>query len=169
MEDKIAPIYKPVGLSSYDLIRKFKKDNDYSGKIGHAGTLDPFAAGLVLLLLGKATKKFNEINKWDKTYLAGLRLGAVSNTGDPEGQIKQISDKKPTLDQIKKSFKSFIGQINQKVPAYSAAKHQGSPLYKLARQGKKIEKSKMVEIKDIKLISYKYPLLSLEITCSSGT
>ncbi len=168
-ESKIIAAYKPVGLSSYDLIRQFKKDNNFSGKIGHAGTLDPFACGLVLFLFGAATKKFAEINTWDKTYLAGLRLGAVSTTGDPEGNIKDLSSQKPLKKQIEQILASFIGATEQKVPAYSAAKHQGTPLYKLARQGKIIEKSKTIEIKKIDFLAYRYPFLTIKVVCSSGT
>lgn len=180
--DKILPVYKLVGYSSYDLIRDFKRQNNFKGKIGHAGTLDPFACGLVLLLLGDATKKFDEIKKWDKTYLAGLRLGATSTTGDPAGEITpfmegakllpRISGRSstPSITQIKDILKSFIGEIEQEVPAYSAAKHKGQPLYKLARKGIKVApKTKQIEIKNIELVIYKYPLLTIRVNSSGGT
>ena len=171
--DKIIPTYKPVGLSSFDLIRRYKRENDFKGKIGHGGTLDPFACGLVLLLLGKATKEFDEIKKWDKTYLAGLRLGATSTTGDPSGEVAvtlESKNSKTTKAQIEKVIKGIIGEIDQQIPAYSAAKQDGTPFYKLARQGKKTpERSKKVNIKSIELVTYKYPFLTLRVTASGGT
>lgn len=167
--DKILPVFKPIGFSTFDLLRIFKRETGFSGKLGHAGTLDPFACGVVLLLLGSATKRFEEIKKQEKLYLAGLKLGAESSTGDPEGTIRFISSKKPAQTEIKKVLKDFVGEIQQKVPAFSAAKFKGVPLYKLARKGKKIQKTKKVKIRKIELLSYKYPLLSLRIFCSGGT
>ncbi len=168
--DKILAVFKPVGFSSYDLIRVFKKQTSFKGKIGHAGTLDPFAQGVVLLLLGKATKQFDEIKTWPKTYLAGLRLGASSTTGDPAGEIvSQSNPAKPLKNEVENVLKGFVGETVQQVPAFSAAKHQGQPLYKLARKGKFIEKSKKVVIDKIDLIVYKYPLLTIRVKCSGGT
>lgn len=167
--DKILACIKPVGISTYDVIREYKRKTGFKGKIGHAGTLDPFATGVVLLLLGKETKRFDEIRAWEKLYLAGVRLGATSTTGDPEGEIKTISPKNPTKREIKKSIKMFVGETEQKVPAFSAAKHKGVPLYKLARKGKTVEKSKKVRISKIKLVDYKYPVLTIRVTCFGGT
>lgn len=167
--DKILPVIKPEGISTYDVIREYKRKTGFKGKIGHAGTLDPFATGVVLLLLGKETKRFNEIKAWEKLYLAGVRLGATSTTGDPEGEIKTISPKKPTKKEIKKAIKMFVGETEQKVPAFSAAKHKGVPLYKLARQGKTVEKSKKVKIRKIKFVDYNYPVLTIRVACSGGT
>ncbi len=170
MTDKILPVFKPPGFSTYDLIRIFKKSTNFKEKIGHGGTLDPFASGLVLLLLGKATKKFEEIKKWKKVYLAGLRLGAKSSTGDIEGQIKIVREK-PNFkkDDVEKVLKEFEGEIEQRVPLYSAAKFKGKPLYLLAKEGKKIKKKKKVKIFKIELICFKWPFLTIRITCSGGT
>jgi len=167
--DKILPVIKPVGFSTYDVIREYKRKTGFKGKLGHGGTLDPFATGVVLLLLGKSTKRFDEIRGWEKVYLAGVKLGAVSTTGDPEGEITPVSPKQPTKREIKKAIKVFIGETEQKVPAFSAAKHKGVPLYKLARQGKTVEKSKKVKIRKIKFVSYKYPVLNIRVACSGGT
>ena len=167
--DKILPVIKPEGISTYDVIREYKRKTGFKGKIGHAGTLDPFATGVVLLLLGKETKRFDEIRAWEKVYLAGVRLGATSTTGDPEGEITPVSPKHPTKREIKKAIKMFVGETEQKVPAFSAAKHKGVPLYKLARQGKTVEKSKKVKISKIKFVDYKYPALDIRVTCSGGT
>jgi len=167
--DKILPVIKPVGFSTYDVIREYKRKTGFKGKLGHGGTLDPFATGVVLLLLGKSTKRFDEIRGWEKVYLAGVKLGAVSTTGDPEGEIIPVSPKQPTKREIKKVIKMFIGETEQKVPAFSAAKHKGVPLYKLARNGRTVEKSKKVSISKIKLVDYSYPKLTIRVACAGGT
>lgn len=167
---KIIPVNKPVGFSTYDLIRVFRKETGFKGKIGHGGTLDPFACGVVLLLLAKATKQFKEIKKWPKVYLAGIRLGATSTTQDIEGKIKILAKTtRPNLRKIKTVLEEFEGEINQKVPMYSAAKYQGQSLYKLARQGKKIEKTKKVKIDKLDFVFYKWPLVTIRATVSGGT
>lgn len=169
--DGILPVNKPTGISSYDVIRAFKKESGYRGKIGHGGTLDPFAGGILLLLLGKATKRFDEVQKWQKTYAATSFLGECSDTLDKLGEIiKQKNSKKPTLDEIEKYIPKYIGDIEQDVPAYSAAKHKGQPLYKLAREGKEIpEKKKWVKVYDFTILEYEYPRLIFSSTVSSGT
>jgi len=167
--DKILPVIKSAGMSTYDVIREYKRKTGFTGKIGHGGTLDPFAEGVVLLLLGKATKQFEEIRKWEKVYLAGIQLGSVSTTGDPEGEISPVFSKKPTKKEIKQVIKKFIGETEQRVPAFSAAKHKGVPLYKLARQGKIVEKSKKVNIRKIEFVKYEYPQLVIRVSCAGGT
>lgn len=170
MIDKIIPVFKPPGFSTYDLIRIFKKKTGFEGKIGHGGTLDPFAIGLVLLLLGEATKKFEEIKKWEKVYLAGLRLGAFSSTGDIEGKINILREKLDLRkEKIEKVLKSFEGEIEQKVPLFSAVKFKGKPLYVLAKKGEKIPlKKKKVKIFKIELICFKWPFLTIRVFCSGG-
>ncbi len=176
--NKILPVFKPVGFSTFDLIRKFKKETGFSGKIGHAGTLDPFACGVVLLLLGPATRKFEEIKKWQKVYLGGLRLGLVSSTGDPEGDFKGAlfyGTKKdegvwqPNKGEITNALKDFVGEISQKVPLFSAAKYKGVPFYKLAKRGKAVQRFRKVKIEKVELLYYRYPLLTLRVFCQGGT
>lgn len=169
--DGILPINKPTGITSYDVIRAFKKESGYDDKIGHAGTLDPFAGGALLLLLGKATKKFKEIQKWEKTYVAKAVLGKSSDTLDKTGKIvEQEKFEEPSLEKIEKVLPKYLGKIEQKVPAYSAAKSGGVPLYKLARRGKEIpEKKKLVEIKKLEIINYEFPYLTFSASVSSGT
>ncbi|MGB9719988.1 MAG: tRNA pseudouridine(55) synthase TruB [bacterium] len=169
--DKIIPVYKPVGPATFDLIRIFKKKTNFKGKIGHGGSLDPFACGLVLLLLGKTTERFEEIRTWEKVYTAGIRLGAKSTTGDVTGEIS--IDRSQDLTKIRRRLIEnilgmFIGETEQKVPAYSAAKFQGIPLYKLALQGVKVEKTKKVRIFNIELIDLKIPIMTIKITCAGG-
>ncbi|MEO0184217.1 MAG: tRNA pseudouridine(55) synthase TruB [candidate division WOR-3 bacterium] len=167
----IIPVYKPVGPATFDIIRIFRKKTNFKGKIGHGGSLDPFACGVVLLLLGKTTEKFEEIRTWAKVYTAGIRLGAKSTTGDVTGEIsidksqELVKIRRPLVEDI---LKIFIGETEQKVPSYSAAKYQGTPLYKLARQGVKVEKTKKVKIFNIELIDLKIPIIAIKITCAGG-
>lgn len=173
----ILPVNKPTGISSYDVIRAFKKAQNLpsrkvtASKVGHGGTLDPFAGGVLLLLLGKATKRFDEVQKWQKTYVATSFLGECSDTLDKLGKTtKQKDSKRPTLNEIEKYIPKYIGNIEQAVPSYSAAKHKGQPLYKLAREGKEMpKKKKWVEIYDLKILKYEYPRLIFSSTVSSGT
>src|SRR5512137_1723679 len=90
--DEVVPVIKPVGFSTYDLVRVFKRETRFKGKIGHGGTLDPFATGVALLLLGKATSRFEAIRAWTKTYLACVRLGAASSTQDITGTITPVPE-----------------------------------------------------------------------------
>lgn len=165
--DEIIPVNKPVGFSSYDIIRLYKKNFRFQGKIGHAGTLDPFACGLLLLLLGNATKKFDLIQGWKKVYLAGIRLGATSDTGDPEGNIQIRPVVNPLdLSDIKLTLQKYKGEIVQQIPMQSAAKYRGKPLYKLKN---KIRKKKKVKIYSWDIVTYKFPLLTVRVSCGSGT
>ncbi|MCX7995873.1 MAG: tRNA pseudouridine(55) synthase TruB [candidate division WOR-3 bacterium] len=169
--NRIIPVYKPVGPSTFDLVRLFKKNTLFKGKIGHGGTLDPFACGVVLLLLGDATKKFEEIKTWEKVYTGGIILGAESDTGDITGRIRVLDSGKlviPNLNAVKEALEKFKGVIEQEVPSYSAAKFQGMPLYKLARKGISITKHKQVEIYNIELIHYKYPTMTIRVICKGG-
>jgi tRNA pseudouridine55 synthase len=170
--DQIVPVMKPIGFSTYDLVRVFKREAEFKDKIGHGGTLDPFATGVALLLLGKATARFEEIRSWTKVYLAGIRLGATSSTQDITGSITQISSadfSKMEKKDIEQALAGFVGKFEQKVPPYSAAKHKGVPMYKLARQGIEIpEKSKTVEIFSIELIYFRPPILTCRVFCAGG-
>lgn len=139
-------------------------------RVGHSGTLDPFATGLLILLIGKYTKKSDEFLKLDKTYEASLKLGNTSTTGDPEGDTTPVSDRQPSRDEITSALNTFIGQINQTPPIFSAIKIDGQRAYKLARAGKTpVMEPRKVEIYDIKLLSYDYPELKIETKVSSGT
>jgi tRNA pseudouridine55 synthase len=140
-------------------------------KVGHTGTLDPFATGLLILLAGKATKKAPELSKKDKVYEATLRLGAVSTTGDPEGEIT-INDEAPafTLDEIDVVARQFVGEIEQTPPAFSAIKINGQRAYRLARAGKEVEMPKRkVQIFSLEVLDYQAPYLKIRTHVSSGT
>ena len=157
-------------MSTYDIIRWFKKETGFKGKVGHGGTLDVFASGVVLLLLDQATKRFADIQKLEKTYLAGVRLGVESTTLDVEGDFsREAINKDLAVSDIKAGLEKFKGEFLQSVPAYSAAKHHGKPLYELARKGIEVDKNKLVTIYSLDIVSFKSPLITLKIGCSSGT
>lgn len=166
----VLPVYKPVSMSSFDVIRIFKRHVDLTQKVGHAGTLDVFASGVVLLLLGDMTNEFVGFQDMDKEYLASIRLGYFSNTLDIEGTlVEQLGITSPKLTDIKDRCQEFTGTFSQAVPFFSAAKHEGKRLYKLAQEGKLITKFKEVTVSDIYIEQYKYPLITLRVTCGSGT
>lgn len=173
---------KPVGWTSFDVCAKIRgqikaqyrarddKPTKRQLKVGHAGTLDPFASGLLVVLLGDATKKADEFLKLDKVYRATIRLGQTSSTGDPEGELTVVDERRPSRDEIVQVLQKFIGQITQTPPSYSAIKINGQRAYKLARAGQTVEMpSRQVEIFSIELIDYSYPDLTIEAHVASGT
>lgn len=174
-EDKIILIDKPAGISSFGVVAKIrgklKAEFGHKIKVGHTGTLDPFATGLLILLTGKMTKKSNEFLKLDKVYDATLRLGYTSTTGDPEGEISEKNTFfMPTKSDIESAAASFLGPIVQTPPKFSAIKINGQRAYKLAREGKDFEiPSREVTIYSIEILSYVYPELKIRVHCSSGT
>lgn len=175
--DGILPVYKPAGITSYDCIRRLKRELPKGTKIGHAGTLDPFAEGVLLILLGSATRRFDEIRGWHKTYLAGARLGYYSDTLDVTGTIAIKPSGRSTnlsIDLIQKVAERFEGQIEQTIPAYSAAKVAGRPRYLYARQGEEVPaKSKVVRVDSVRVQSYQSSKrggkVEMRIVCGSGT
>ncbi|MBI5906520.1 tRNA pseudouridine(55) synthase TruB [Candidatus Saccharibacteria bacterium] len=139
-------------------------------KVGHTGTLDPFATGLLILVVGSYTKRAAEFSKLDKTYEAEVVLGSVSTTGDPEGEITKKSDKKPSEEEVMAVLEQFKGKYMQMPPSYSAKKINGQRAYKLAREGKEVKLEPVeVEIYDITDVVYDFPRLSFTVSVSSGT
>lgn len=172
--DGILLVDKPEGWTSHDAVAKvrsiIKAGTGQKIKVGHTGTLDPFATGLLVLVLGKYTKKAAEFSKLDKTYEAELMLGSVSSTADREGEISKYGAHKPPEAEVKDVLSTFLGQIKQTPPIYSAIKIGGQRAYKLARAGKTAEiEPRTVMIHDISNIKYKYPRLSFTTSVSSGT
>lgn len=176
--NEILLIDKPAGWTSFDVVAKIRglvgKREGRKIKVGHTGTLDPFATGLLIVLLGEATKKQAEFMKLDKEYEATLRLDATSSTGDPEGEIEEsqiLNSKIPNKSQIENILKEkFIGRIEQTPPAFSAIKVNGQRAYTLARKGEKVElKPRQITIYDIKIENYNWPELKITVHCSSGT
>ena len=140
-------------------------------KVGHTGTLDPFATGLLILLVGKATKRSNEFLKLDKEYEAEIMLGKTSTTGDPEGEIKNVFNGPAVPEEdVKKVVQSFVGEISQKVPAFSAVKINGRRAYEMARKGIEVETpTRKVTIYSIEILDYSWPVLKIRTKVSSGT
>lgn len=166
-------IDKPKGITSHDVIDRVRRISGIK-KVGHGGTLDPNATGLLIIGVGRqATKKLGEITKnTDKTYLATIILGETRDTDDSEGKIllKKNITEKPDFSDVKKILESFVGKIEQMPPQYSAIKIKGKKAYELARKGRKVEiEPRKVEIKKIELKEYEYPLLEIETVVSSGT
>lgn len=161
---------KPTGMTSNRCLQKVKQLFG-AHKAGHTGSLDPLATGVLPLCFGEATKVSQFLLESDKVYLATIRLGVATNTGDSEGEI--ISEAEvPDLDfaAVEKTAQGFVGVIDQVPSNFSALKQNGVPLYKLARAGKEIEaKSRKVTIYYIKLLSWSSPYLEIEVSCSKGT
>lgn len=139
-------------------------------KIGHAGTLDPFATGVMVMLIGKEmTRRSNEFLSSDKEYKATIQLGLTTETYDLEGAIVERSDKVPTLAEIELALCTFQGDILQTPPMYSAKKVGGKKLYDLARRGIVIERQPVQVHVAIELVQYTYPMVDIKVTCSKGT
>lgn len=169
-------IDKPMGVTSFDVIRDIRKEYG-TKKVGHTGTLDPMATGVLPILIGDATKLSDYLMDHDKEYIAVLKLGEKRDTGDSEGNIIETS-KIPNLttQEIENTLKAFIGKISQIPPMYSAIKVNGKKLYELAREGKEIErKPRSVEIYSIELLEVEknkeniIDKIKFKVNCSKGT
>ena len=162
-------IDKPAGITSFDCIRLLRKQLGIK-KIGHAGTLDPMATGLMIFLVGSSTKLATSFLKNDKSYDAEITLGQNSSTGDKEGELTRVSDRVPTEKEVEAVLAGFRGLIKQTPPAYSAIKIGGKPAYKRARSGEKVEiPESEVNVYKLELVSYEYPVLKISTHVSSGT
>jgi len=219
MDEEILLVDKPAGMSSFSVVARVRRVlSERAGwrvKVGHTGTLDPFATGLLILVVGKGTKRAGEFSKLDKVYEAKIRLGATSTTGDPEGEITEGQfDERPFARECKKvllssnsendsplrgsdrfselgqpdfftgeklyssncpsvishSVASFVGEIEQTPPVFSAIKVGGERAYKLARKGVEVEMPKRkVHIHNIEILRYEWPDLTIRTQVSSGT
>ncbi len=172
--DEVVLIDKPKTWTSFDVVAKIRsklrQETGQKVKVGHAGTLDPLATGLLIILVGAATKRQDEFMKLDKVYEVSMKLGQTSTTADEEGQKTYVSDEKPTVTEIKKSVEHFVGDIEQVPPIYSAIKVNGQRAYKLARQGKTLElEPRKVTIYSIDNLEYDYPNVTFSAHVSSGT
>jgi tRNA pseudouridine55 synthase len=176
-EDSVLLIDKPSGMTSFGVVarvrRKLSQQLGKKAKVGHTGTLDPFATGLMIIVTGKECRNAGTYSKLDKVYEATIRLGQTSTTGDPEGEITNVSDTKPTLDEVAAALKLFVGKIQQKPPIYSAIKVNGQRAYKLARDGGTAETIEIpvrtVSIYSLELLEYTYPDIKIRVHVSSGT
>lgn len=169
---------KPADWTSFDVVNYVRRmvaqhegKKPKNVKVGHTGTLDPFATGLLVLLIGKDyTRRAESLTKLDKTYEVTVQLGATSTTGDPEGELQAVSDTAPSEAAVLEALAQFRGPIQQVPPAYSAIKINGQRAYKLAREGKAVEiEPRQVTIHQLELASYNYPELQMVTEVSSGT
>lgn len=174
MTDGIILIDKPSGMTSFGVVTRIRRvltqQNGKKIKVGHCGTLDPFATGLLILCIGKECKNAGNYMKHDKVYEATIRLGQSSTTGDPEGEITNYNDNEPTVEMIELALKKFRGKIMQRPPMFSALKIGGQRAYTLARQGKVVEMvERAITIHSLEVTDYTYPELKIRTNVSSGT
>ncbi len=190
-------IDKPAGMTSFGVVARVRRvlterkraSHESAGecptlkngrcrckvKVGHTGTLDPFATGLMILVVGKECKNAGIYSKLDKIYEATVTLGKTSTTGDPEGEIVEhgrlnIEDSDLTVENVRKCLEQFTGQIEQTPPIYSAIKINGQRAYKLARKGETVEMpSRKITIYELSVRGYAYPELKIRVHVSSGT
>lgn len=167
--DGVINIYKPKGITSFDVVAQIRRISR-TKKVGHAGTLDPAATGVLPVCLGRATKIIDYIMNGVKTYRVILRLGMITDTYDSEGKILQVNEVNFGEEEVLNTIKDFIGEIEQIPPMYSALKVNGKRLYELAREGIEIErKPRKICIYDININYTELPLISFDVVCSKGT
>ncbi|HOB11781.1 MAG TPA: tRNA pseudouridine(55) synthase TruB [Syntrophomonadaceae bacterium] len=167
-------ISKPSGITSFDVIRRLKRCFPRGTRIGHLGTLDPMATGVLPIAIGQATRIIPYLERGDKEYIASMTLGAVSDTQDAWGNITDCQSAFVNREQVEAVLPLFKGIIWQEPPMYSAVHHDGIRLYELARQGQTVTRKKRpVEIKSLELLGFdnrdRYPVAELRIVCSRGT
>ena len=162
-------VNKEAGITSSRVVQIIKKQFNLN-RVGHLGTLDPMATGLLIIAINRATKFASLLLQSEKSYRAEITLGTQTDTDDAEGEVISCKDVNINDLQAKKTLLFFLGESNQIPPNYSALKHKGKPLYKYARDGIKIEKAaRKISIKSIKNISIELPKVSFDISCSKGT
>lgn len=170
IKEGIVAVYKTKGPTSFDIIHKLRQMTGVK-KIGHAGTLDPLASGVLVVGIGReATRKLREIGESEKEYVATVRFGAESTTDDEAGEKSVVEfTKKPVRGEIEKILAEFRGKFLQQPPNFSAIKIKGERAYKIARRGEEPKlKKRLVEVREIKIIKYKWPLLKIKIISGSG-
>ena len=168
--DGLLLIDKPPGMTSHDVVDRIRRQFKMR-RVGHGGTLDPAATGLLILLLGRATRHARVLLGADKTYVGTLLLGQATDTQDAEGKVLSTRDVPPlTREQIEQACARFRGQIDQEVPAYSAVRIQGKRFYDLARAGQPVPRRvRRVTVHELKVQEIRLPEVDLQVTCSSGT
>ncbi len=192
--DGLILVDKPLGWSSFDVVAKIRsvlrteirnlqsENSDAETpitnsqlpiskvKVGHTGTLDPLATGLMIVVVGSYCKRASEFSKLDKTYEVQMKLGETSTTGDEEGEKLEVRSWRLEVSEIEQALKSFLGESMQTPPAFSAIKIDGKRAYKLAREGKEVViEPRKITITDIKLDKYDFPLVNFTVAVSSGT
>jgi tRNA pseudouridine55 synthase len=160
---------KPRGKTAFSLVGALRRILKVK-KIGHAGTLDPFATGVMVMLIGSTyTRLSDSFLGCDKEYIAKVRLGITTDTYDCDGQVQGTSDLIPSLEQIHKGIEKFQGEIDQIPPMFSAKKQNGKKLYELARQGKTVDRPAVKVRVCVRVLDYNYPYLNIAVACSKGT
>ncbi len=172
IKEGIMGVYKPKGPTSHDIINRLRAITGIR-KIGHAGTLDPLARGVLVIGIGaEATKQLHTVVQSEKEYMAVMRLGMISATDDGEGPLQKIlmtNNHYPKQQDIEEIISRFMGKIEQTPPAYSALKMQGMPAYARVRRGEQIiMKPRTVEIKELEIISYAWPDIALRVVTGPG-
>ncbi|MDA7951371.1 MAG: tRNA pseudouridine(55) synthase TruB [Pirellulaceae bacterium] len=168
--DGLLSLYKPQGLTSRDVVNRVQRLVK-PAKCGHAGTLDPLAQGVLVVCLGKGTRLISYIQQMAKTYVGTFQLGIESDTEDTTGKLTMLEDPPvPSEANLRSVLPTFVGEILQQPPIYSALKIKGKKAYELARQGKKVELApRNIRIDSLELLDYTYPNFTLKIQCGSGT
>ncbi len=165
----ILNIAKPAGMTSHDVVDRVRQMSGQR-RVGHAGTLDPTATGVLVVCLGQATRVAEYLMASDKVYQAQIRLGVSTDTHDAEGEVTATAEVEVSEEEVRGTLDSFVGPIQQVPPMYSALKRDGIPLYKLARRGITVEREpRSVEIHNIELLDWNPPLLTIQVKCSPGT
>lgn len=161
---------KPTGMTSHDVVYRLRKKFQIR-QIGHAGTLDPMATGLLIMLIGKATKISQYLISLDKVYEGEVTLGVTTNSQDAEGEVMETRPVPPlTEEQVRAAMQTFIGDQYQKPPMFSAIKIGGVPLYKLARKGEEVEREpRFIRVSSFELLSLAPPKLTFRLHCTKGT
>jgi tRNA pseudouridine55 synthase len=169
-EGKVLLIDKPLEWTSYDVIRKLRKTINIK-KIGHAGTLDPLATGLLIVCTGKFTKKINEYMSQEKEYTGTITLGAVTPTYDRESEPESFKSLDGITDEIiTEKTKQFTGEILQTPPIHSAIKQNGKPVYLMARKGLDVVlEPRKIRIKEFEITKIDLPIITFKVVCSTGT
>jgi tRNA pseudouridine55 synthase len=173
-EDDVLLIDKPAGITSFGVVARVRRvlsqQLGKKAKVGHTGTLDPFATGLMIIVTGKECRNAGDYSKLDKEYEATITLGLTSTTGDPEGELTQVSSDVPSLDAVQAALQQFTGEITQRPPIYSAIKINGRRAYDLARKGEVFEMpERQVTVFSLELLEYTYPEINIRVHVSSGT
>ena len=166
----ILVVHKPEGITSHDVVARARRSLNFK-KIGHAGTLDPMATGVLVCLVGKSTKLFDQFMTFDKVYRSTMILGQVTDTADTQGQtLSQKPYDDVTQEQVESVMADFRGSILQVPPMFSAVKHKGKKLYEYARQGLTVEREpKPIRIDELRIENFQLPTIDIYVACSKGT
>ena len=165
----IINIYKEAGYTSFDVVAKMRGILKIK-KMGHTGTLDPDATGVLPVCIGNGTKLVELFSDHEKEYIAELRLGVATDTQDLSGEILKTSPVEVSCEEIREAVLSFVGEYMQLPPMYSAVKVNGKKLYELAREGKEVErKARPVNFREIEILSMELPVVKIRVVCSKGT